>query len=143
MVGGEQSAAGERPDRRPARGWPSGDGELNLDTIEVRVDPRAEWKQIFDEAWRINRDFFYDPNMHGADWTAVKTKYEPFLPHVTVERRPLPRHPLDALANSPSATVYTRPASALYEQDRSAAACSVPITRSPTAATASRRSTAG
>lgn len=56
--------------------------KLNLDAIEVRVDPRAEWKQIFHEAWRINRDYFYDPNMHGADWPAVEKKYEPFLEHV-------------------------------------------------------------
>jgi tricorn protease len=59
-----------------------GNGKLNLDAIEVRVDPRAEWAQILNEAWRINRDFFYDPNMHGADWPAVKKKYEPFLEHV-------------------------------------------------------------
>ena len=49
-----------------------GDGKLKLDAIEVRVDPRAEWPQIFDEAWRINRDYFYDPKMHGADWPAMK-----------------------------------------------------------------------
>jgi tricorn protease len=61
----------------------SSEGKLNLDAIEVRVDPRAEWRQIFDEAWRVNRDFFYDPNMHGADWPAMKKKYEQFLPHLT------------------------------------------------------------
>jgi tricorn protease len=66
----------------PSEG-PTGDGKLNLDAVEVKIDPRAEWKQIFEEAWRINRDFFYDPNMHGADWPAVKKKYEPFLPHAT------------------------------------------------------------
>jgi tricorn protease len=66
-----------------ATGGAGGDGKLNLDAIEVRVDPRAEWKQIFEEAWRVNRDFFYDPNMHGADWPAVKKKYEVFLPHLT------------------------------------------------------------
>jgi tricorn protease len=58
-------------------------GTLNLDQVEVRVEPRAEWKQIFDEAWRVNRDYFYDPKMHGADWSAVKKKYATFLPHVT------------------------------------------------------------
>jgi tricorn protease len=57
-------------------------GKLNLEAVEVRVEPRAEWKQIFDEAWRLNRDYFYDPNTHGADWPAVKRKYEAFLPHV-------------------------------------------------------------
>ena len=85
---------GGRLRRRPHRGWTadaadtpapspaggeSGDGRINLDAVEVKVDPRAEWKQIYEEAWRINRDFFYDPNMHGADWKAVKAKYEPFL----------------------------------------------------------------
>ena len=85
-----RAAAGRsRPADSPAAPAPApaggtgGDGKINLDAIEVRVEPRAEWKQIFDEAWRINRDFFYDPNMHGADWPAVKKKYEPFLPHVT------------------------------------------------------------
>ncbi|HKB03846.1 MAG TPA: PDZ domain-containing protein [Gemmataceae bacterium] len=58
-------------------------GKLDLDRVEVRVEPRAEWRQIFDEAWRVNRDYFYDPAMHGADWPAMKKKYEPFLPHVT------------------------------------------------------------
>ncbi len=47
--------------------------------IQVRIDPKAEWKQIFNEVWRINRDYFYDPNMHGADWPAMKVKYEPFV----------------------------------------------------------------
>jgi tricorn protease len=59
-----------------------GKGKLNLDAVEVRVDPRAEWQQIFDEAWRINRDYFYDPHMHGADWPAMKTKYAQFVPHL-------------------------------------------------------------
>jgi tricorn protease len=65
-----------------ARGTEPGKGKLNIDAIEVRVEPRAEWEQIFNEAWRINRDYFYDPNMHGADWKAVKQKYAAFLPHL-------------------------------------------------------------
>ncbi|MBI3407055.1 MAG: PD40 domain-containing protein [Planctomycetes bacterium] len=60
-----------------------GKGKLNIDAIEVRVDPRAEWPQILDEAWRINRDYFYDPNMHGCDWPAMKKKYAEFLPHIS------------------------------------------------------------
>jgi tricorn protease len=59
-----------------------GEGRIAADQIKVRIDPRAEWRQIYDEAWRINRDFFYDPNMHGADWPALKEKYAVFLPHV-------------------------------------------------------------
>ncbi len=58
------------------------EGRLNIDGIEVRVDPRGEWKQIFDEAWRINRDYFYAPNMHGVDWERQHEKYAAFLPHV-------------------------------------------------------------
>jgi tricorn protease len=60
-----------------------GKGKLKIDAIEVRVDPRAEWAQIFDEAWRINRDYFYDPGMHGADWKAIKKEYAAFLPHLS------------------------------------------------------------
>ena len=60
------------------------ENQLDTGAIEVRVDPRAEWAQIFDEAWRINRDYFYDPEMHGADWPAMKGRYEVFLDHLAV-----------------------------------------------------------
>ncbi|HEX9128977.1 MAG TPA: PDZ domain-containing protein [Gemmatimonadaceae bacterium] len=56
------------------------EGKLAIGDVEVRIDPRAEWSQIFDEAWRINRDYFYAPNMHGVDWAANKKKYAQFLP---------------------------------------------------------------
>jgi tricorn protease len=59
-------------------------GKLAVDAIQIRIDPRAEWAQIFDEVWRINRDYFYDPGMHGADWPAMKAKYAQFLPHLAV-----------------------------------------------------------
>lgn len=59
---------------------------LPIDKIEVKIDPLVEWKQIFDEAWRINRDYFYDPNMHGVDWKAAKAKYGAFLPDVVVRQ---------------------------------------------------------
>ena len=61
---------------------PPGPGKINVDDIEVRIDPRAEWTQIFNEAWRINRDYFYATNMHGADWNAMRQKYAAFLPHL-------------------------------------------------------------
>jgi tricorn protease len=57
----------------------AGTGKLSIDAISVRIDPRAEWEQIFEEVWRINRDYFYDPNMHGANWPAMRAKYHPFL----------------------------------------------------------------
>ncbi|MFZ2490946.1 MAG: PDZ domain-containing protein [Thermoanaerobaculia bacterium] len=58
--------------------------KLAIDRIEVKIDPRAEWTQIFNEAWRINRDYFYDPGFHGADWNAMRAKYAAFLPDVSV-----------------------------------------------------------
>lgn len=60
-----------------------GQGKINVDSIEVKVNPLKEWPQIFYEAWKINRDFFYDPNMHGCDWPAMKAKYEKFLPELS------------------------------------------------------------
>lgn len=60
-----------------------GQGKINVETIEVKVNPPQEWAQIFNEAWRINRDYFYDPNMHGCDWPAMKAKYEKFLPELS------------------------------------------------------------
>jgi tricorn protease len=65
---------------------PAKQHKLAVDKIEVKIDPVAEWRQIFDEAWRINRDYFYDPNMHGADWNAMKAKYSPLLADVTVRQ---------------------------------------------------------
>lgn len=56
-----------------------GEGKLKLDAMEVWVEPRAEWKQMYDEVWRIERDFFYDPHFHGMNLDALKKKYEPFL----------------------------------------------------------------
>ena len=56
---------------------------IDTDEIQIKIDPQEEWEQIYHEAWRINRDYFYDPNMHGADWPAMREKYEIFLPHLT------------------------------------------------------------
>ena len=66
--------SGEKPE--------AGKGLLNTLDIQVKIDPVAEWPQIFDEAWRVNRDYFYDPGMHGSDWAAMKKKYEVFLPEL-------------------------------------------------------------
>jgi tricorn protease len=69
------TAAGRKPE--------PGKGILNTGALSVRINPAEEWPQIFDEAWRVNRDYFYDPGMHGADWPAIKAKYSQFLPHLT------------------------------------------------------------
>jgi tricorn protease len=60
-----------------------GDGALKIADIELRVDPQAEWKQIYREVWRIERDFFYDPNLHGLDLAATTRKYEPYLENIS------------------------------------------------------------
>jgi tricorn protease len=56
-------------------------GRLTVN-LQARIDPEVEWRQIFDETWRMKRDFFYDPNTHGADWDAVYARYFPLLEHV-------------------------------------------------------------
>jgi tricorn protease len=57
-------------------------GKIALTRMELRIEPRREWKQHFVDAWRILRDWFYDPGMHGQDWNAIRAKYEPLLAHV-------------------------------------------------------------
>lgn len=57
-------------------------GKIKLDGIKVLVDPTAEWKQMFNEVWHQENEYFYAENMHGADWPAIKVKYEKFLPYV-------------------------------------------------------------
>jgi tricorn protease len=56
-----------------------GDGALKLGSMEVYVDPRAEWNQMYHEVWRIQRDFLYDPGHHGLDLAAAEKKYAPYL----------------------------------------------------------------
>ena len=56
-----------------------GEGKLDLSGLQVQVDPREEWRQIFHEAWRIERDFYWDPNMTGHDWKKIGDRYEALL----------------------------------------------------------------
>jgi tricorn protease len=56
-----------------------GEGPLKLDGWRVYVEPRPMWNQIYRETWRIERDFFYDPNHHGLDLNKAAKKYEPYL----------------------------------------------------------------
>ncbi len=84
----EVSADGERMMYRQGQKWivsaagtppKPGEGVLKTDTMEARIDPREEWRQIYHEVWRIERDFFYDPNNHGLDLIAAEKKYAPYL----------------------------------------------------------------
>lgn len=67
-------------------GQKAGDNLLALDRMEKRIDPRAEWKQMYVDAWRTMRDWFYDPGMHSMDWRAVRAKYEVLLPYVATRQ---------------------------------------------------------
>lgn len=83
------SADGEKMLYRAGRNWGivetkgspnSGDGQLDLDDFQVHIDPLKEWAQMFKDAWRLNRDYFYAPNMHGVDWDANYQKWAGYLP---------------------------------------------------------------
>jgi tricorn protease len=56
------------PDQKPDKRMPT-------DQMEMTVVPREEWTQLFNDTWRFERDFFYDPNMHGVDWNLMKERY--------------------------------------------------------------------
>jgi tricorn protease len=82
-------AKGEKVLYRWRRHWTITDAKagekgerLDLSRMKMKLDPRAEWQQMFDETWRIGRDWFYDENMHGVDWQGLKKRYEALLPSV-------------------------------------------------------------
>jgi len=60
----------------------SGDGKLDLASLKLKIEPREEWKQIFKEGWRYQRDFLYVNNTHGAPWNDVLKWYSPWVDHV-------------------------------------------------------------
>lgn len=64
-------------------GGKSGKGGDKLQVkLEMKLDRIAEWKQMFEEAWRYERDYFYDPNMHGRNWQTVHDRYAPLVPYI-------------------------------------------------------------
>ena len=72
----------------PAPPSATGAQALQTENLQIRVNPRDEWRQMFHEVWRIEREFFYDPGAHGLDLAAAEKKYAPFLEHI-VSRRDL------------------------------------------------------
>jgi tricorn protease len=56
------------------------EGLLPLDKLQIQIHPREEWGQMYHDAWRIMRDWFYDPGMHGVDWVAMRDRYGALLP---------------------------------------------------------------
>ena len=67
----------EKPAEGPPK--PGEGGPLKLETMEVYVDPRAEWRHMYYQVWRGERDFLYDPGLHGLNLEAAQKKYEPYL----------------------------------------------------------------
>lgn len=63
-------------------GVDTGETAMDLERLEMRVDPRAEWRQMYVDAWRILRDWFWDPAHHGQDWQAIRERYAPLVEHV-------------------------------------------------------------
>jgi tricorn protease len=59
-----------------------GDGKVDVQAVEARVEPSAEWRQMFWEAWRVERDGFFREDLWGLDWKAIGKRYEQYLPHV-------------------------------------------------------------
>ena len=55
------------------------DKHVPVNSLQTTIDPVAEWSQVFTEAWRLERDYFYDPNMHGVDWKAMRDRYSDLL----------------------------------------------------------------
>jgi len=64
-------------------GQKAGAGKINLEGLEMKIDPQKEWNQIYVDAWRIFRDYFYVDNLHGVDWKAMKERYSSMLPFVS------------------------------------------------------------
>ena len=60
-----------------------GESKINLNDWKFSIIPQEDWKQIFVDAWRMERDYFYDKNMHGVDWDAMRSKYEALLPRIS------------------------------------------------------------
>jgi tricorn protease len=56
---------------------------VTVDDWSIRTDPRLEWTQMFNDAWRMHRDFLYDAKMRGVDWNAVRVRYAPLAARVT------------------------------------------------------------
>ncbi len=72
-------ATGSEKGRMGQDGADTADSKVDLDGLRLHLDPRAEWRQLFADAWRFERDFYYDPNMQGVDWPAMRAKYAPLV----------------------------------------------------------------
>jgi len=65
---------------KPAPAGEGGPQQIDLKQMRVQIDPRQEWVEMYDQAWRLERDFFYNPKMNGVDWSAIGASYRKLLP---------------------------------------------------------------
>lgn len=63
-----------------------GDGALALDKMDLRIEPKAEWQQMYNDGWRVWRDWFYDPGMHKVDWNKMRERYQAMVPYIATRR---------------------------------------------------------
>ena len=68
---------------KPTVGQKKGAGQINLDDLIMKIDPRKEWEQIYTDGWRIFRDYFYVNNLHGVDWKSIHDRYSPLVKYVS------------------------------------------------------------
>lgn len=73
QLGIVEAKADQKPAEKP----------LALSDVKANVDPRAEWRQMLRDAWRLERDFFYDPDLHQVDWNEMWDRYSQLLPYVS------------------------------------------------------------
>ncbi|MEM6718529.1 MAG: S41 family peptidase [Bacteroidota bacterium] len=62
------------------------DSRIDVSSMKFSIDPKQDWKQMYKDAWRMQRDYFYDKNMHGVDWNAMYEKYLPFIDRLTTRK---------------------------------------------------------
>jgi len=70
-------------DARAAKASDLSEDKVDLSGWAFSLDPREDWRQMYVDAWRMERDYFYDPDMHGVDWEGVRDKYMPLVDRVT------------------------------------------------------------
>ncbi|MBU0742451.1 PDZ domain-containing protein [bacterium] len=92
------AAADQKPSDKP----------LRIAEMRARVEPRAEWRQNFVDAWRLEGDFFYDPGLHGVDWQAMRDRYGQLVPYIT-DRRDLDYVLGELIAELGAGHAYVRP----------------------------------
>lgn len=92
VMSGDLSADGKKLLYRAGRNYgildikpnqKAGSGKLDLKDVTMKIDPKVEWKQIYNEGWRIYRDWFYVKNMHGVDWAKMRERYAKLVPYVS------------------------------------------------------------